>query len=387
MELALVGCFALLAGAIGLYAISLPQGGHVWWLLAVAIVVLVVGSRLLGDSLIGTILLDLAEFAAVALVWSQRTPEAASAARMYLCSIVPAVACTMIALVLIQAGGTRPGPTIATIIVWLVIVGFALKLGLMPFYFWLPAVAAAAAPMTAALIISIVDIATFAELTTLRQVAPWMFGDHAPAWMLIALLSMFGGALLALAQTELRRMLAFSTIADLGLLLVGLIVGGPLGISGAWFGALSHAVSKVILFGAVGLAEARIGQRVTLDTRGLAVRMPVTGAAFIVAALSFIGVPPGFGFVGYWRIYIVATQFGGLPLIAALLAVAATDLLRYARAIHRTWLGSAQVPFRGNPAYLAPGVLTVLATLTVLLGCYPSVLTAAAASELLAMAH
>ena len=185
--------------------------------------------------------------------------------------------------------------------------------------------------------------------------------------MVIAFLSMFGGALLALAQTELKRMLAFSTITDIGFLLLGLIIGGPAGIVGASLGSLNHALSKVILFGAVGVAETHIGRTVTLDTRGLAASLPLVGAAFIIGALVFIGVPPGFGFVAYWRIYIAATQFGGLALITALLMVAALDLLCYARAIHRTWLGPAQVRVTGAPIHLAPGVLAGFAVTAVLL--------------------
>ena len=386
MDLILAAFFAVLALGIGLYAVSVPQR-RVWWALAAAIVVLVIGSKLIGASRTGSIFLDLAELAAVALVWSHGTPEAAAAGRKYLYSIVPAIACTLIAGALIGTAAEAPGPAVQKLVVCLLIVGFALKLGLIPFYFWLPAVASAAAPMTTVLIVSIVDIATFGELAALREASPWIFGEYAPVWMVVALLSMFGGALLALAQTELKRMLAFSTIDDLGFLLLGLIVGGPAGIAGAWIGALNHALSKVILFGAVGFAERQIGRTVTLDTSGLAARVPLAGAAFIIGALVFIGVPPGFGFVGYWRIYIAATQFGGPALIAALMMVAALDLLCYARAIHRTWLGPAQIPVTGAPAYLAPGVLTVLAVMAVLLGCYPSILTRAAASGLLAMAQ
>src|SRR5271166_6650278 len=386
MDLILVGFFAVLALGIGLYAISVPQDGRAWWGLAVAIVVLVIASKLIGDSRAGAIVLDVAELAAVALVWAHGTPEAAAAGRKYLYSIIPAIACTMIALALIGTGEQPLGPAREKLVVCLVIVGFALKLGLIPFYFWLPAVASAAAPMTTALIVSVVDIATFGELAALREVSPWVFSEYAPVWMAIALLSMFGGALLALAQTELKRMLAFSTINDMGFLLLGLIIGGPAGIAGASLGALNHALSKVILFGAVGFAERQIGRTVTLDTSGLAARLPLAGAAFIIGALVFIGVPPGFGFVAYWRIYIAATQFGGPALIAALLVVAALDLLCYARAIHRTWLGPAQIPISGAPAYLALGVLTILAVMAVLLGCYPSVLTGAA-SGVLALAQ
>lgn len=387
MELIVVGFFALLAFGIGLYAVSVPQGGRVWWMLASAIVVLVIAGKLTSASWAGSICLDLAELAVVALVWSHGTPEAIAAGRKYLYSIVPAIVCTTIALALIGTGANVPSASLQRLLVGLLVIGFALKLGLIPFYFWLPAVAASAPPMTTVLIVSVVDIASFGELVALREVSPWIFGEYAPVWLVIALLSMFGGALLALAQTEIKRMLAFSTITDLGFLLIGLTVGGPAGMIGASLGALNHALSKVILFGAVGLAEARIGQTVTLDTRGLAARLPLAGAAFITGALVFIGVPPGFGFVAYWRIYSAATQFGGFALIAALLAVAALDLLCYARAIHRTWLGSGNVLVAGSPAWLAPGVLTVLAVLAVSLGCYPNVLTGTGVSGLLAMAQ
>jgi len=375
MALILPGCFAILALAIGLYSISVRQGAAMWALLAGGIALLVVAAALLGHSWTATILLDIAELAAVALVWVRGTPAAARAARMYLYSIAPAIACTLAGLAIIGTGAEAPSPVLQKLAACLLIIGFALKLGLIPFYFWLPEVAASAAPMTAALVIALVDIATFSELAGLREIAPWIFGRFAPVWTAIALLSMAGGALLALAQSELKRMLAFSSVTDLGLLLLGVVAGG-VGLTGAWVGALNHALSKVILFGAVGIAEYRLGNPVTLDTRGLAKAMPLASAAFVIGAFGLIGVPPGFGFAGYWRLYSAAAQYGGSPLIAFLVVVAALDLLCYARAIHRTWYGSAPVTLVSQqPAYLAGGVLTCLAACEVLLGFYPSVLT------------
>ena len=387
MELILVAVFALLALAIGLYAVAVPQGGQRWWGLAAVIVFFVIASRLMSHSHASAILLDLAELSAVALVWLHGTPDADDAARKYLYSIVAGIACTVVAGFLIGNGAEPPGPALQKAVVCLLILGFTLKLGMIPFYFWLPAVAVATPPMTTALIVSIVDIAAFGELAALREASPWVFGEWAPAWMTIALLSMIGGALLALSQTELKRMLAFSTITDLGLLLVGVTIGGASGIEGAWLGALNHALSKVILFGAVGLAEHQTGQVVTLDTRGLAARLPFAGATFIIASLAFIGVPPGIGFAAYWRIYAAATQFGGLALILPLFLVAALDLLCYARAIHRSWLGPADDSVGNVQAYLAPGVLACLAVIVVVLGCIPSSLTAGGARELLAIAQ
>lgn len=371
MHLILLACFVLLAFGIALYAMSVPQGGATWWAFAATTVFLVLAGMVTESGWFSTILLDLAELTAVALVWS--CPAATQATRRYLGSITPAIACTLLAFALANSTSAA----MQHFVVALLIIGFALKLGLIPFWFWLPAVAASAPPMTTALIISVVDIASFAELSTIRQLSPWVFLDHAPVWLVIALLSMFGGALLALAQTGLKRMLAFSTIADLGFLLLGLIIGTPMALAGASLGMLSHAVSKVVLFGAVGLAEHRIGRTVTLDTSGLAAQLPLAGAAFIVAALGFIGVPPGFGFAAYWRIYVAATMFGGPVLLAALLLVAALDLLCYARAIHRTWLGPAQLAVSGQSTWLAPGVLAAFAVLIIVSGAAPGLLTVA----------
>lgn len=388
MGLILTVGLAALAAAVCLYAVSAPQGGRFWWPLAVLIMALVLAGRLADGVWSSSVLLDLAELAAVALVWSDPGQGARKAAKLYFWSIVPAIFCTLLALALGGQTGVPPGPMTEKLIVCMTVIGFALKLGLIPFYFWLPAVAASAAPMTVALIVAVVDIATFGELAALRTASPWIFEGYAPVWMVVALVSMVGGAVLALAQTELRRMLAFSTIADLGFLLLGLIAGGA-GIEGAWLGALSHAISKTVMFGAVGLAERKIGRTVTLDTGGLVARLPVAGGAFIAAALSFIGVPPGFGFVAYWRIYAAATAFGGPALIAVLLAVAALDLLCYARVIHRCWYGPAEptdvaVP-PGRMAGLAPGVLALFAVFAVLFGCAPDLLTGPMAPQLLTM--
>jgi multicomponent Na+:H+ antiporter subunit D len=376
VELVFAACLGVLAIAIGLYSVSVKQGPSAWWLLAGAIVLLVLAATGVGHSWTATIALDVAELAAVALVRVRGTPAAARAARMYLYSIVPAIACTLVGLAIVGSGAALSSPALQKLAVCLLVVGFALKLGLLPFYFWLPEVAASAATMSAALVIALVDIATFFELAALRESAPWLFEHYAPVWTALALLSLFGGAVLALAQTDLKRMLAFSSAADLGLLLLGVVAGG-VGLEGASVGALNHALCKVVLFGAVGIAEQRIGRPVTLDTRGLAKAMPLASAAFVLGSFGLLGVPPGFGFAGYWRIYGAAAHFGGAALVACLVAVAALDLLCYARAIHRTWYGSAPVTLvNAQPAYLAAGVVTCLAACEVLLGLYPAALTA-----------
>jgi multicomponent Na+:H+ antiporter subunit D len=274
-------------------------------------------------------------------------------------------------------GSVPPRHPLENVAVGLLATGFGLKLALVPFYFWLPAVAEWAAPMTAALIISVVDMSAFTELVHLRQVAPWVFKTHAVVWLAMALLSMYGGALLALAQRNLKRMLAFSTVDDLGYLLLGVLVGSTLGLTGALVGALSHALVKVLLFGAVGIAEQRMGKTLTLDnSHGLAARFPATGVAFIVGSFGMIGVPPFLGFAGRWRLYLSGSQYGGPVLVVTMVLASGLTLLYYARAIHRVWLGAQdEQALTGPEPTMAIAVLMVLSVLILFLGVFPTWVT------------
>jgi multicomponent Na+:H+ antiporter subunit D len=305
------------------------------------------------------------------MVWTHGTPEAARAGRRYLGLIVVAILCLSGGLLVVHgSAGEPPGPW-GRLAVGLLLVGFGLKLALVPFYGWLPGVAAAAAPMTTVLIVSIVDMAAFGELVRLRATAPWLFASYRPLWMAIALASMVGGALLALAQRDLKRMLAFSTIDDMGYLLLGVAAGPEIGISGAVAGAFGHALSKLLLFGAVGMAEARLGHPLSLEDRGAAARCPVAGAAFILGALGILGVPPTFGFVGRWRLYLAGAESGGAVLIFLMVLATSLALLCYARAIHRVWLGAAAEPIRAGEPRPATVALSILMIALVAFGLFP----------------
>jgi multicomponent Na+:H+ antiporter subunit D len=170
-------------------------------------------------------------------------------------------------------------------------------------------------------------------------------------------------------------MLAFSSTEDMGYLLLGLVTGPGVGLSGALLGAMSHAGLKMLLFGAVAVAEARDHRVVTLDSRGLGARYPVSAAAFIVGALGMIGVPPTFGFVGRWRLYLAGAEYGGWWLLLGMMLTTSLALLYYARATHRIWLGPPAELERGGEPRLATAVLLILVGLVVLLGMFPVWLT------------
>jgi multicomponent Na+:H+ antiporter subunit D len=182
---------------------------------------------------------------------------------------------------------------------------------------------------------------------------------------------MFGGALLALAQRDLKRMLAFSTIDDMGYLLLGVAAGPGIGLSGALAGAIGHSLSKLLLFGAVGMAEGRLGQTLTLESRGQAARCPMSGVAFIVGALGVIGVPPTFGFAGRWRLYLAGAEFGGVTLVLTMVLATGVALLYYARAIHRVWLGAGVEAVVPREPRLVTLTLSIVMIGVIMMGVFP----------------
>lgn len=369
------GLFLLVFAGVAVYSTAIPQGDRRWWGLAALLGGLVIAGQVMGAGFTRLILFNGAALVAVALVWVQDTPQAQSSAQKYLQLLLPSIILISLGLYLAGQGATAPASPLDKIAVALLLTGFGLKLALVPFYFWLPGVAEAASPMTTALIVSVVDIAAFSELAHLRLTAPWIFADYTTLWLAVALLSMLGGGLLALAQTNLKRMLAFSTIDDMGYMILGLTVGSAVGLTGAMLAALAHALFKVLLFGAVGLVEHQRGRALTLADRGLASAYPLSATVYIAGALGILGVPPLFGFAGRWRLYLAGAQFGGIWLAAVMATATAIALLYYARSIHQVWLGQGD-PDNAVEPLLPAGVLVGLAIFTVILGLYPGWITA-----------
>ena len=132
---------------------------------------------------------------------------------------------------------------------------------------------------------------------------------------------------------------------------------------------------RYCFFGAVGLAENQSGHALTLDDRGLAASYPISAAAFIFGALGMIGVPPFFGFVGRWRLYLAGVEYGGVWLVLAMALATALALLYYVRVIHRVWLGRSQGNTPSGEPGLAAFVLIVLVILMLAAGLFPGWLT------------
>jgi multicomponent Na+:H+ antiporter subunit D len=370
LNLVFTAAFVILTAAIALLAATLPAcKARAWFPLALGSAALVVAGQNMPALWAKTLLLTCAEVAAVGLVWCQGTLRARQAATTFLVMVLAGGLLTT--AITLFAPAPPATASAAALLAALFLVGWALKLALAPFYFWLPAVAEVAAPLSTALIVAVIDIAAFLELVHVSESLPWLIEAARPLWLAVALISMFGGAFLALAQRDVKRMLAFSTIDDMGYLLLGALLLPSTGMAGALIGALAHGIFKALLFGAVAVAEGGLGRPLTLDAAGLLSRFPVAGAAFIAGSLGMLGVPPLLGFAGRWRLYLSAAEGGSAALILAMMAATGLALCYYVRGIHRVWLGPGDAPVTRPEPRLAQAVLLALITLGLVLGLAP----------------
>lgn len=199
----------------------------------------------------------------------------------------------------------------------LFLAGFALKAAFMPFHAWLPD-AHSAAPSPISAILSGVFIKVIG-LYGMVRVFFAMFGmTAAVSWilMVVASISIILGVFLALNQWDSKRLLAYHSISQMGYILLGLGIATPLGILGALFHLLNHALFKGLLFLNAGSVEMQTGTKQLKELGGLSQKMPVTGTTSVIASLSISGLPP---FNGFWSklIIVFAAIQAGYPAFAA----------------------------------------------------------------------
>lgn len=213
---------------------------------------------------------------------------------------------------------------------------FALKAGMIPFHGWLPdAYTAAPAPVS----ILLAGIVTkIGGVYTMMRLILAVFGFSKSFSMLllvIGALSTVLGAFMALGQRDFKRMLSFSSISQIGYIMMGFATGTPLGLLGAVFHFFNHAVFKSLLFLNAGAVEKATGSRNFDELGGLASRMPVTGTTSVLGLLSTAGIPP---LAGFWSklIIIIALWTAGYKLFAFLAIFASIVTLAYLLSLQRS---------------------------------------------------
>jgi multicomponent Na+:H+ antiporter subunit D len=197
-------------------------------------------------------------------------------------------------------------------IFFLLIGGLGVKAALFPLHGWLPVAMIAPAPVSALLhAVAVVKAGAFGIVRIVYDVyGPELassLGLLGPL-MLVATITIIYGSLRALAQDNLKRRLAFSTVSQLSYIALGVAIAGPLAATGALVHLLHQGMMKVTLFFCAGLLAETLGIHRISEMGGVGRRMPLTMAAFSVAALGTIGVPPMAGFVSKWYLGLGGLQ-------------------------------------------------------------------------------
>jgi len=189
----------------------------------------------------------------------------------------------------------------------MIVVGIGFKLALVPFHMWAPDVYQGAPAPVAGFVATVSKTAVAALLLRLlASAAPWQNPPLIRIFSLLAIASMVGGNLLALRQNSVKRILAYSSTAHMGYLLVALMPGGPAAIQAVTFYLTAYTITNLGAFGLIGMLSHQNGDADELaDFKGLALAHPWLGAAFTAMLLSLAGIPLTAGFVG--KFYLVAT--------------------------------------------------------------------------------
>jgi formate hydrogenlyase subunit 3/multisubunit Na+/H+ antiporter MnhD subunit len=234
------------------------------------------------------------------------------------------------------------GTKIPDVAVALILVGILSKSATLPLHTWLPDAGVAPSPVTsllhAAVLVKIgvyafarFFLVTFDISTTWHTVVP-----------VIAAVSALVSAGAAIVETDIKRIIAYSTISQLAFIFLGLSVGGPMGAAGGLLYILMHSLAKGGLFLCAGVVEQNMHTKDIRKMGGLAASMPVTAVAFIACAFSIMGLPPFGGFFAKYMVLNGAVQAGQLWIAAVFLLGAVLTIVYLLRVFAMVFMGEAK---------------------------------------------
>lgn len=253
----------------------------------------------------------------------------------------------------------------------LIAVALGLKMALFPLHLWLPDAYTYAPSAVAGLIPPIMTkVAAYVLIRIFLEVfQPHYSMNQLPVLPVVGWLSAAGivfGSVMAIAQSDLRRMLAYSSVSQIAYVGLGFGMGHPLGLVGAMLHILNHAFMKGCLFFVAGAIRYRTGWVEISRFTGLGRRMTWTMGAFTVAALSMIGVPPAAGFFSKWYLLLGAIEVGNGWFVAVILLSSLLNAAYFFRVLENVY-AKTQPPEKNDPARLDPPA-SMLAPILLLAG-------------------
>ncbi len=264
----------------------------------------------------------------------------------------------------------NPNSTMLILVSILFIVGFSLKAALIPFHAWLPdAHPSAPAPISSMLSGVVIKVLGAYGLIRIFYNVIGMDARVSNIILVLAGLSMIIGVILQLGQNDLKRLLAYCSISQIGYVLMGIGIGTPLAIFGGLFHLLNHAAFKSLLFFNAGAVEYATGTRDINKLGGLSQKMPATSTSYFIGSFAASGIPP---FNGFWSklILIIAAVQAQYYLMAAIAGLSAIlTLASFVKVQRKVFLGSLSetlTKIKEVPAFMAT-TLVILSILCVIM--------------------
>jgi multicomponent Na+:H+ antiporter subunit D len=224
----------------------------------------------------------------------------------------------------------------------LIFIALGLKMALFPLHLWLPDAYTYAPSAVTALVAPIMTkVAAYALIRMFLNVfEPTYLRDILPVTTVIGWLAAAGilyGSIMAIAQTDFRRMLAYSSVSQIGYIGLGIGLANPLGLIGALLHILNHAFMKACLFLVAGGVRYQTGRWEVPRFAGVGAAMPWTMAAFTLAALSMIGVPPAAGFFSKWYLLLATIDAGNWVFVLVILLSSLLTAVYFFRVLEQAY--------------------------------------------------
>jgi len=270
-------------------------------------------------------------------------------------------------------------------IAFAILIGFFVKMAVFGLHIWLPyAHAEAPTPISALLSPAMIGIGAYAATRLVVIPMNDVFSRFSFIFAVWALITMVYGGLMALAQDDVKRFLAYSSVSQMGYIFLGLASATPFGVAGAIFHYVSHGLGKGILFLTAGILITQTETRSIKKLGGLAAKMPLTATLCLLGFFTISGVPPTIGFMSKWVIF--SGVFTGALEAASvnMLIIAVASIIMTVLTVGYSLWTVRRIFFGPLPEHLrevkeAPPIMTIplliLAICSVIIGIYPKLIT------------
>jgi multicomponent Na+:H+ antiporter subunit D len=343
------------------------------------------GIALSGNLLTFLIFYEMLTLATYPLVVHRGVPKSLGAGRVYLAYTITGGALLLLGIVWLHAMGghlefaatnslawlAADRPVALGIVFALLIAGLGVKAALVPLHGWLPTAMVAPAPVSALLhAVAVVKAGAFGIIRVLYDIFGISFAHSFGATAGLAAIAGFTivyGSLRALAQDEIKRRLAFSTVSQLAYIALGAAIASPIATIGALVHLVHQGLMKITLFFCAGNLAETYGIHRVSEVAGIGRRMPLTMAAFTLAALGMIGLPPIAGFVSKWYLAGGGLDAGAPWVIVVFIASSVLNAAYFLPIIYAAWfrpMVEERPLLRPATAWLVgPPVVTALVSL------------------------